>query len=168
VTGPVEIRAARLDEQEVAGDLCVRAYIEGGHLDPADPYAETLRDVAARASTTELLVAVRDGAIVGTVTICPPESPWAEFCRPGEFEFRFLAVEPESWGSGVAPSLVDACEERARDIGASTIVIGVIEHNAAGHRLYARLGFERCPERDWVPVPHVNLWAYRRPVPYEA
>jgi GNAT superfamily N-acetyltransferase len=168
VAGPVEIRAARPDEHDAAGALCVRAYIAGGHLDPADPYADTLRDVAARASTTELLVAIRDGAMVGTVTICPPGSPWAEFSRPGEFEFRFLAVEPESWGSGVAPALVAACEACARAIGAPTIVIGVIERNVAGHRLYTRLGFERCPERDWVPEPHVNLWAYRRPVPYEA
>jgi GNAT superfamily N-acetyltransferase len=167
VTGSIEIRAARPSEQQFAGDLCARAYIAGGHLDPADPYADTLRDVAARASVTELLVAVRDGTVVGTVTICPPESPWAEFSRPGEFEFRFLAVEPDSWGTGVAVALVEACEQRARATDASAILIGVIDRNNAGHRLYTRLGFERCPDRDWMPVPGVHLWAYRRGVPYE-
>jgi hypothetical protein len=29
------------------------------------------------------------------------------------------------------------------------------------HRLYQRLGFVRCPERDWSPLPGVELVVYR-------
>jgi hypothetical protein len=32
---------------------------------------------------------------------------------------------------------------------------------AAAHRLYARLGFVRVPERDWEPVPGVQLLGFR-------
>ena len=32
------------------------------------------------------------------------------------------------------------------------------------HRLYARLGFVRIPERDWSPFPGVDLWALRLPL----
>jgi hypothetical protein len=28
------------------------------------------------------------------------------------------------------------------------------------HRLYARLGFGRLPERDWEPVPGITLLAF--------
>jgi hypothetical protein len=35
---------------------------------------------------------------------------------------------------------------------------------AAAHRLYERLGFTRLPERDWAPLPGVNLMAYWMPV----
>jgi hypothetical protein len=31
----------------------------------------------------------------------------------------------------------------------------------SAHHLYERLGFERVPERDWVPVPDVPLLAFR-------
>jgi hypothetical protein len=32
---------------------------------------------------------------------------------------------------------------------------------ASAHRVYERLGFSRAPERDWQPVPGVDLIAYR-------
>jgi ribosomal protein S18 acetylase RimI-like enzyme len=34
----------------------------------------------------------------------------------------------------------------------------------AAHRLYERLGFTRVPERDWSPVPGVQLVAYALPL----
>ena len=34
----------------------------------------------------------------------------------------------------------------------------------AAHRLYERLGFTRLPERDWSPVPGVQLVAYALPL----
>jgi hypothetical protein len=30
----------------------------------------------------------------------------------------------------------------------------------AAHRLYERLGFTRLPERDWTPLPGVDLLVY--------
>ncbi len=146
--------------------MCVEAYVAGGHLDPSNPYSDTLRNASARATTTELLVAESHGALVGTVTICPADSPWAEICQPGELEFRFLAVDPEHWRQGIGEALVEACEQRARDSDATAMVICVIESNEAAHRLYRRLGFVRKPGRDWIPVPGVRLLAYRRSVPH--
>lgn len=163
---PLTVRPARADELDLVGQMCVAAYAAGGHLDPADDYADTLRDARDRATTTEVLVADRDGAVVGTVTICPAQSPYAEIGRAGESEFRFLAVLPSAWRTGVGEALVDACEQRALARGASAQVICVIDANEAAHRLYRRLGFERLPERDWSPRPGVRLLAYRRPVPF--
>lgn len=161
----ITIRPARPDELAAVGELCVRAYAAGGHLSPADDYADTLRDAGRRASTAEVLVALRDGETVGTVTICPPDSEFSEVGGEGESEFRFLAVAPDAWRSGVGEALVAACEERAVARGAVQHVICVIDRNDAAHRFYERLGFERMPARDWVPRPGVNLLAYRRLVP---
>ena len=163
---PLLIRPAHADELDLVGEMCVSAYAAGGHLDPDDDYADTLRDAGDRATTAEVLVAERDGEVVGTVTICPAESPYAEIGQPGESEFRFLAVAPSAWRTGVGEALVDACEQRARERGASAQVICVIDVNEAAHRLYRRLGFTRLPARDWSPRPGVTLLAYRRPVPF--
>lgn len=162
------IRVADDADLDVVGELCVTAYAAGGHLDPADEYAHTLRDARSRAGEAEVLVAERDGAIVGTVTICPPGSAFSEISRGNESEFRFLAVSPTAWRSGVGEALVDACEGRARERGCPAHVICVIDGNEAAHHFYARLGFRRLPERDWQPREGVNLYAYMRTVPYEA
>ena len=163
---PLLIRPASDDDLESVGELCVTAYASAGHLDPADIYAETLRDARARAESTEILVAERDGRIVGTVTICPPGTPFSEIGEVGESEFRFLAVAPEAWRSGVGEALVDACERRAVAVGDRAHVICVIDRNEGAHRFYERLGFSRLPERDWSPRDGVDLLAYRRAVPY--
>jgi len=161
------IRPATEADLDAVGDLCVTAYASAGHLDPADVYAETLRDARTRSETAEILVAERDHRIVGTVTICPPGTPFSEVGREGESEFRFLAVAPDAWRSGVGEALVEACEERAAARGDHAHVICVIDINDGAHRFYERLGFDRLPERDWSPREGIFLLAYRRALPYE-
>jgi len=167
VTAPLEIRPAEPSELDLVGELCVASYAAGGHLDPEDDYAATLRDAAGRARSADVLVAVRGGAIVGTVTICPPGSEFSEIGQGGESEFRFLAVAPSAWRTGVGEALVAECERRAIAIGAPAHAICVIDRNDAAHLFYERLGFTRTPERDWQPRDGVLLQAYRRPVPWE-
>jgi hypothetical protein len=43
-----------------------------------DDYEAQLTDASRRAREAELLVAVDDGQVLGTVTWCPPTSPWRE------------------------------------------------------------------------------------------
>lgn len=157
---PIDIRPADPSQYTAIGELCVRAYIAGGHLTSGDPYETTLRDVAGRDTGGTVLVAMREGDLVGTATICNPGSACSEVSRPGEAEFRFLAVSPQSWGTGVGEALVNTLHARARVDGASAMVICVMAHNHAGHRFYTRLGYQRLPERDWSPVPAVSLQAY--------
>jgi GNAT superfamily N-acetyltransferase len=165
-TTTVDVRPATTDELSMVGELCVIAYVAGGHLSPGDDYSRTLQDARTRAESTEILVAVREDRIVGTVTICPIDSPYAEVGRSGESEFRFLAVAPEAWRSGIGEALVAACEDRARQRAQIAHVICVIDRNSAAHQFYRRLGFQRLPDRDWEPIPDVRLQAYWRGVPY--
>jgi ribosomal protein S18 acetylase RimI-like enzyme len=158
----IEIRPARAAELPDVGTLTVEAYRADGYLGPdSTGYAETLADAASRMRAAELLVAVDgDGALVGTVTIALPGTEYAEISRDGELEFRMLAVAPTARGNGIGEQLTRAVLARARDLGLPRVVLCSSRKMAAAHRLYARLGFVRLPERDWSPGPGVDLIAF--------
>ena len=42
------------------------------------------------------------------------------------------------------------------------MVLSTDPRMTAAHRLYERLGFTRLPERDWSPMPGVDLLVYAR------
>ena len=130
------------------------------HRDVGD-YAAALRDVASRAAAAEVLVAVdTDGTVLGSVTNVPDGGPYGEIARPAEGEFRMLAVDPAAQGRGVGTLLVQACVDRARRRGKERVVLSSGTWMTAAHRIYTRLGFVRAPERDWTPVPGIELAAY--------
>ncbi|MFC6093913.1 GNAT family N-acetyltransferase [Saccharothrix lopnurensis] len=157
----VVVRAAREDEWAAAGAVTVAAYRADRHIDSSTGgYADVLADARTRAGQAELLVAVdEDDSVLGTVTIARPGTPYAEVSEPGEVEFRMLAVNPSARGRGVGEALVRAAVARARELGARRLVMSSSEHMTTAHRLYRRLGFRRLPERDWRPVPGVDVVA---------
>ena len=157
------VRPAHPDETDEVGWLTQRAYLIDGLVEPAGTYVAELGRAAQRARDAELLVAVdRQGALLGTVTVCAPDSPLAEVSRPGELEFRMLAVSPDARRHGVGAALVAAVLQRAAELGAGRVVLCSAEHMSAAHRLYARMGFIRLPERDWYPIPDLRLLAFGR------
>jgi GNAT superfamily N-acetyltransferase len=160
------VRLATDDDLEEAGRICVDAYQSAGQLDdgPHQGYGVVLADVASRQQDAVLLVAERDGSVVGTVTICPQGSSVAEIGRDGEVEFRFLAVDPPAWRSGVADALIDACDQYARSTGAHSLAISVRDINHGARALYEKRGFTRAADRDWSPVPTVQLYVLTRAV----
>ena len=157
----MEVRRALPEEYERVGELTVRAY-EAFTLGPADPYVERLRDAASRAEGAELWVAVHGDRLLGNVTFCPPGSPWREIGREDEGEFRMLAVDPDARGAGVGTALAALCEERAREHGAAGMALSTLAEMTAAHRIYQRLGYSRDPERDWSPLPGVDLIAFSK------
>lgn len=155
------IRPAEPRELEAVGLLTLAAYVADGHQQPDGPYAGELLAADQRASQADLVVAVaHDGTLLGTVTFCLPGSPWAEVSRPGEAEFRMLAVAPEARGRGIGEALAAWCVDRAREQGCTAVALSSLEEMHAAHRLYERMGFARAPERDWQPAPDVKLIAY--------
>jgi ribosomal protein S18 acetylase RimI-like enzyme len=154
----MDIRDALASEHAELGELCVHAYRAIGSV--SDRYAAALRDVAGRAQTARVLVAVDDGAPLGCVTLILDGGPLRELAAPDEGEFRMLAVDPAAQGRGVGAALVAACVEKVRGAGRARVVISSATDMTAAHRLYERLGFVRAPARDWRPVPAVQLLAY--------
>jgi ribosomal protein S18 acetylase RimI-like enzyme len=157
----VTIRPAREDELGAVGELTMKAYHADG-FETSGPYALKLADARPRAEEAELLVAVDDtGVLLGTVTVAPPGSPWAQVAAPDELEFRMLAVSPAARGRGVGEALTRRVIERAEELGLRAVTLSSSHNMSAAHRLYERLGFRRTPEADWSPVPDVDLITYR-------
>ena len=158
----MRIRPAEPDELPMVGELTLAAYLADGHLSTEDLYAAELRAADQRAAEADLVVAgTPDGRLLGTVTFVLPGSPWAEVSRPGEAEFRMLAVSPDHRGKGVGSALAQWCVDRAREQGCTAVALSSLTTMATAHRMYERMGFERAPERDWWPHPDVNLIVYR-------
>lgn len=162
----VTIRPATPEDYPAVGELTVAAYRADGLLADGHPYQEELADVAGRAAAGDLLVATGpDGQVIGAVLLVLSGSAYAEVARPGEAEFRTLAVAPSAQRQGVGELLVRACVDLATRRGCTALVLSARDIAAAAHRLYARLGFVRMPERDWSPRPDIHLLALRLDLP---
>lgn len=156
------IRRAEPADLDTIGEITVRAYVEGGFTRPDADYVATLADARSRADGAELWVAVSsDGAVLGSVCCAPPGSAFNEIPAPAEAEMRMLAVSPEAQGGGVGEALARHCIQRARALGLSALALSSLPSMHAAHRIYERLGFVRKPDRDWSPVPGIELIAYR-------
>jgi ribosomal protein S18 acetylase RimI-like enzyme len=154
----LEIRHAADAEFAELADLSVSAYepfVAGDHV-----YVAELRDVAHRAAAAELLVAADDGHVLGTVTFVPDGGPLGEIAGPGEAEFRMLAVDPAARGRGVGTALLQRVLDDSRRRDRAGVVCSSLPEMRAAHRIYHRLGLQRSPQRDWSPMPGVDLLAF--------
>jgi GNAT superfamily N-acetyltransferase len=161
----VEIREARTDaEVAAAGRVTVAANAEFAPTGPDDPfqtswarYLAEMADAAARAAQGELLVAVEDGRVVGTVTLylAPGSMQW----RPDDAMFRLLAVDPAARGRGIGRALFQACLDRARAAGKRRMAVHTTDWMVTAKAMYEGAGFRREPEGD-VRLPGVAIIAY--------
>jgi ribosomal protein S18 acetylase RimI-like enzyme len=155
----VSVGPARPEDFARIAELTVSVYVDGGLASPA--YGTQLADVAGRAVRAQLLVARdEDGRVVGSVALVL-DGDFGEVTESDdEAAFRMLVVDPAVQGRGVGALLVTDCLERARAAGKRRMVLSTDPRMTAAHRLYARLGFARLPERDWSPAPGVDLLVY--------
>lgn len=157
----MRVRRVRAEEHVVVGEITLAAYAPFHVGDTG--YDDRLRDVTTRDREAEVWVAVDDAdRPLGSVTVCPPDSPWREVARDGEGEFRMLAVSPAAQGRGVGERLTRAVVDRFRKEGTSAVVLCSLPTMVGAHRLYDRLGFVRDPERDWSPAPGVDLISFAK------
>jgi ribosomal protein S18 acetylase RimI-like enzyme len=157
------VETASPEDYPRIAELTVDAYVGDG-LAP-ERYVPTLADVASRARAAELLVARDDtGRIVGSVALVLSGEFGEILASDEEAGFRMLSVDRSARGQGIGDLLVRACLDRARAAGRTRMVLSTDVRMTAAHRLYERLGFSRLPERDWSPIPGVDLLAYQREV----
>lgn len=145
----LEIRRAREAEFAAIGALTVEIYVGEGHVRPESLYIADLSDTATRAKSADVLAAVREGQVLGSVTIARPQTPYADIARPGELEFRMLAVDKRARGAGVGAALVNTVISTARAEEFEAVVLTTMPLMADARRMYERLGFVHVPERDW-------------------
>ncbi len=145
----IAVRPVRPSEHAAAGALTLAAFAAVAPM--TDSYREHVADVAGRLRPhTEVLVALDGDELLGSVTFADTASPLFENPGAGDCGFRMLAVDPAALGRGAGAALVRACIARAEALGRRRLAINSMATMTAAHALYARLGFERRPDRDVV------------------
>lgn len=163
MTTPIEVRRARPAEFDAVGALLADTYLAEGYS--SGGYLTVLRDVAARAAQSLVLVALSVGRVVGSVTVAAGGGPYAEQAGPGEAVVRMLVTDPALRGRGVGGSLMGAALEVAVAQGCNRVRLSTQAEMASAHRLYERLGFARTPGDDWSPEPGLTLLTYALDLP---
>lgn len=161
-----EIRTARADEYAALRALTEAAYAEyapamGDHW---DDYRRGMFDRLGGA-VAERIVAVRAGALLGSVLLYPggsstlaPDGSVLDFAVP---EIGLLSVSPERRRQGIARALTAECVRRARAAGSTVLALHTMGMMRGALALYAGMGFVRDPEHDFSPAPEVLVRAYR-------
>ncbi|WP_245427963.1 GNAT family N-acetyltransferase [Roseiarcus fermentans] len=116
----------------------------------------TLANVGEQTETpgARLLVALDGdrlaGAVVLTADIAAHGSGATAATQPDAAGFRFLAVDPEFRGRGLAKALVERCVDLARAQGCARLVIHATDAMKAARAICVARGFERAPDLDFV------------------
>jgi ribosomal protein S18 acetylase RimI-like enzyme len=146
--GPL-IRNAREHDAPAIVDLWTEAYFTEGEGGRDTPYGHADFD-ATVAAAAHLLVAERDGEVVGVVALLGPEEASRAVAGEGEAELARLVVGSGARRRSVGRALAERCAELARAEGWPAIALWSRPYQTAGHRLYKSLGYARVPERDSV------------------
>ena len=155
----LEIRHPREDEYDKVASMKVDAFAEfaaGMSPDAWAQFAQRIADVNTKDSTGELLVAIRDGRIVGAITLYSH----SDDLHPGAYTIKGLAVPPSDRGTGVGSALLAWCMERARADGRARLVATTTPEMEDAIQLYTKHGFVRDPSLDEKPAPGVVASGY--------
>jgi predicted N-acetyltransferase YhbS len=156
----VSVREATRAEHQAVREVIRAAYREySAVLPPAvyRGYLSDLVDLDARAGDSRLLVAERDGRIVGTVTFFEDAAAEGLGWPTGWAGLRALAVDPAARGLGIGRRLMEACVERARAGGAGVLCLHTASFMAAAVAIYEAMGFAREPAHDFSPSGHLGV-----------
>ena len=159
----MDIRDARPEEFGRIGELRVAAYRADGFLSETSAYADTLR-VLGMDGTGEILAAVDDGHILGTVTLVSWPNGGEVLRDPGEGEIRALAVAAAARGRGIGRALLAAVMRRAAALEVRDLLLLTQPDMLAAQHLYAEAGFGRVPDRDYEYAPGHRLLAFGMPM----
>ena len=135
-----EVRVAELDEAVVVAGVLRAAFAEFEGLYTPAAFAATVvtpEQIAARWAEGSTWVAVRGGAVVGTVGAVPTAR--------GVY-VRSMAVMPEAAGLGIGRRLLEAVEALAREHGSARLYLSTTPYLTRAIRLYEQFGFVRTGE----------------------
>jgi hypothetical protein len=88
------------------------------------------------------------GQLLGTVVTPRPGGHVSELGRPGELDFRLLAVAPSARRRGIGRLLVEHSIALAAERGATRVVMNSGPDMTGAHQLYYSMGFTRLTERE--------------------
>ncbi|MCW4354582.1 GNAT family N-acetyltransferase [Hoyosella sp. YIM 151337] len=150
MAGPVVIREITPADYAAVSLITVESYRP--YIRPDDDYFAILADTEHRASAATIVLAERDGKVLGSLTMVEHGTPYADIARPGELEFRMIAVSANARRLGVGTALVNYGIAEARKRGLQRVVLSTMDVMVEARRMYERLGFSEDPARRWHRV----------------
>jgi GNAT superfamily N-acetyltransferase len=162
----LSVRTAHAADDQAIGELLVDAFVVAYGTKLAkthtvtEPRKADLRNVARKREHGHVLVAEREGQIVGTVTVYPPGSPDAKTWLPDAADLRYLAISSALHGKGLSKAVMDAAEAWCRKIGARYVTLNVRAGVDGVARLYLSRGYLRDPRGDRLENGDVQLDGY--------
>ena len=156
------IRTASAADHDAADRVARVAFseYEAGYPDWI-PVLRDGRPMSKIAAEGELLVAVKDGAVVGCVGYIPPgRSRDAVFAKDWA-ALRFMAVDPAHRGGGISRALAEECARRARLDGAAALALFTSPAMKIAIAMYQRMGFEFVRRIDPVYGMAAELYTLR-------
>ena len=124
-------------------------------------FIEGIGRMAGLAADGDLLVAEREGVIVGAVVHVGPGRPRSPVFPEEWSVIRMLVVAPDARGHGAGRQLVAACLDCARAAGAPVVGLHTSPVMVSALRLYTAIGFRR--DRDLAPIRGVAYGRYVLP-----
>ncbi len=113
-------------------------------------YLASAMDVERRLVESDVLAAEVDGGIVGTITFYRDarDEGMPILFPDGTAGIRATAVDPMARGRGIGQAMVEACIDRATDVGATGLGLHTATFMVAAVTIYERCGFVRAPGYD--------------------
>lgn len=105
-----------------------------------DPYTEIIR------RSGHIFFAVLDNDVVGTCALLKHTEK--------KYELAKMAVADTQQGRGIGRRLLAAAVDKARAIGAETLVLATNEQLAAANHLYLSSGFQHADPSQIGPLPY--------------
>ena len=120
----------------------LQAFLDESHSEAA--YAQSLAD-----ARYALWIAERDGEAIGYAQAGPCGLPHADV-RPGDGELKRLYLTRAAQGGGVGARLFEEAVRWLERDGPRTLWISVWSENSGAQRFYARYGFAKAGEYDFI------------------
>lgn len=149
------LRGFETGDEAAIGSVALAAF-EQFKSDYADwpAMASNVCRMADLAKTGELIIAERNGEIVGGVAYVGPHKPKAAFFDQAWPIIRMLVVSPSHRGEGIGRTLTETCLERARRDHSPMIALHTSPIMSVALPMYLRMGFEKfrdAPDIHGVP-----------------
>jgi len=156
------IRAYADADRAAVNAVALAAFAQyAGDYDDWPTFSAGIGRMADLATDGDLLVAERDGAVVGAVVHVGPGRPRSAIYPDDWSVIRMLVVDPAARGAGIGRALVAATLERVARAGAPAVGLHTSPIMATALRLYEGIGFRR--EHDLPAIRGVPYARYVLP-----
>ncbi|HXT35866.1 MAG TPA: GNAT family N-acetyltransferase [Chloroflexota bacterium] len=152
----MSIRQAVPDEAGAILALTQAAFAVHEGLDPpSSVFDETEADVRQAMAEGEILVAERDGELVGAARVQPLAEQDALYCGR-------LAVAPSHQGIGIGSALTDAVERLAAQQGYPAVVLGARVQLGQNIRFFTKRGYVLTGEHSHPGYSRTTYLRFRK------